>query len=117
MSLTKAAFGVVPMVQAGSIPSKQSTTGERYTFPAGIARRYFPFIGTVFLLLFYSREQSCLPHQLTHDLFRNRDFILVKYSINTPVAIASSVVVLSLIQSLSVPFAKEYNGSVFKTKI
>ena len=46
------------------------------------------------MMLFYSREQSYLPYPLTHDLFRNRDSILFKYSINTPVAIASSVIII-----------------------
>lgn len=33
---TKFALGLVLTVQLGIIPSKQSTIGERYTFPAGI---------------------------------------------------------------------------------
>ena len=36
MLLTKSALGLVLTVQLGIIPSKQSTIGERYTFPAGI---------------------------------------------------------------------------------
>lgn len=36
MVFASSALGDVPIVQETTIPSKQSTTGDRYTFPAGI---------------------------------------------------------------------------------